>query len=74
MNHSQHGVRDAIVLAWAIWVAYTCFKRAIVPPKDNSAWWQRESHAVNKNPATRVLNIVAEILVLMIAFGLPSEK
>jgi hypothetical protein len=70
MRHSQHGIRDAVVLAWAIWLAYTCFKRAIVPPRDNLKWWHLESYAVNKNPLTRILNVLTGILVLAIAFSL----
>jgi hypothetical protein len=55
------------VLVWGAWLAYSCFKRAITPPKDNLAWWHLESYIVNKNPLRRILNVMIGILVLAIA-------
>jgi hypothetical protein len=69
----SHALRSAIVVLWAGWICYTCVKRAIKPPPDNSSWWYTESYSVNKNPLVRALNVLAGILVLAIgvsvAFG-----
>jgi hypothetical protein len=70
----NHPVRSSIVLVWACWLAYTCFKRAIIPPKDNLRWWHLESYVVNKNILTRTLNVLAGILVLTIAFSVVFSK
>jgi hypothetical protein len=62
----NHMVRTALIVLWAGWIAYTCFKRAIHPPRENSSWWHMESHTVNKNPLVRGLNVLVGILVLVI--------
>ncbi len=63
MNHT---VRASLVVIWAGWIAYTCFKRAIHPPQENSSWWHMESYALDKDPLVRTLNVLAGILVLVI--------
>jgi hypothetical protein len=74
MNQSQHVFRSLLVLLWAAWLAYTCFKRAIVPPRDSLAWWHLESYIVNKNLLTRILNVLTGILVLAIAISIVSHR
>ena len=74
MSHSRHVIRSAIIVIWAIWLAYTCFKRAVQPPRDNSAWWHLESYAVNKNPLVRLLNVVVGVLILYIGLSIGLEK
>ena len=69
MTLPQHPFRSFLVLVWAGWLAYTCFKRAVYPPKDNLRWWHLESYVVNKNPLTRMMNVLAGILVLAIAIS-----
>ena len=71
MNHT---VRASIVVLWAGWIAYICFKRALRPPHDNSSWWHMESHAVNKNPLVRALNVLCGILVLVIGVAVAWGK
>lgn len=67
MNHT---VRVTVIVLWGGWIAYTCFKRAIYPLHDNSSWWHTESHAANKNPLVRALNVLCGILVLAIVISL----
>jgi hypothetical protein len=71
---AQHIFRNSLILVWAAWLAYTCFKRAITPPKDNLAWWHLESYMVNKNPLTRILNVLAGVLVLAIAISVVFSR
>jgi hypothetical protein len=70
----SHTVRALIVVLWAGWIAYTCFKRAIYPPPDNTSWWHTESYAVNKNPLVRALNVLGGILVLWIGIAVAWSK
>ncbi len=69
MSHAQHIFRNAFVLVLTGWIAYTCFKRAITPPKDKSMWWHHESYRLNKNPLVRLLNVLGGILILAIGIG-----
>jgi hypothetical protein len=70
----NHAMRALIVVFWAGWIAYTCFKRAIHPPQDNSSWWSMESYTVNKNPLVRALNMLGGILVLAIGLSVALGK
>ena len=74
MNPSSHVIRSAALFLFFGWLAYTCFKRAYSPPKTNLSWWHLESYAVNKNVLTRTINVLAGILILVIAFSLIFGK
>lgn len=68
MSPTQHALRTALVLLWAGWIAYSCFKRALQPPKNRiSRWGYNEVGAVNKNPLVRGLMVLCGLLVLGIA-------
>jgi hypothetical protein len=70
-----HHIRTALVLLWAGWIAYTCFKRAITPPKNRaSRWGYNEVEAVNKHPLVRALMIVCGLLILVIAIDVVLGK
>jgi hypothetical protein len=71
MNHTMRAV---IVVLWAGWIAYTCFKRAVHPPQENSSSWHMEGYAVNKNPLVRALNVLVGILVLAIGLAVALGK
>ena len=70
----QHPFRSLLVLLWAAWLSYTCFKRAIFPPRDDLRWWHLESYVVNRSVFGRALNVLAGILVLAIVIGLIFGK
>lgn len=75
MSPTQHTVRTALVLLWAGWIAYTCFKRALKPPKNRiSRWGYNEVEAVNKNPFVRALMVLCAVLVLGIALDVVLGK
>ena len=74
MSPSEHAVRTSLALLWLGWIAYTCFKRAIKPPKDRISRWYSEVEAFNKNPLVRALNVLAGLLVLLIGIGLALGK
>lgn len=69
----NHAARTVVILLFFGWLAYTCFKRAVRPPRDKRFLFSSESHVVNKNPLTRALNVFIGLIVLMIgiaaAFG-----
>lgn len=69
MAVTAHTLRSAVILLWAGWIAYTCFKRAIRPPKDRVSFWRKEVEAVNRNPIIRVINVLAGVLILLIGIG-----
>jgi hypothetical protein len=70
MSPSHHVIRNTLAFFFLGWLAYTCFRRAFIPPKTNLSWWHLESYAVNKNVLTRTINVLAGILILLIAFSL----
>jgi hypothetical protein len=70
MIQPNHVLRASLLFLCALWLAYTFFKQAIDPPKDNSSRWHLESYAVNNNLLVRILNVLVGILVLVIAFSL----
>lgn len=70
----QPMLRSLLLLLFTGWIAYTCFKRAIIPPRDNFSWWHLESYKVNKNPLTRILNVLVGILVLAIGLNAIFHK
>jgi hypothetical protein len=65
MEHAMH----MSVILFSAWIAYTCFTRAIKPPKDGIYRWCSEVEAVNKNPLVRALMVLAGLLMLLIGIG-----
>jgi hypothetical protein len=75
MSLAEHPLRSAAILLWSVWLAYTCFRRGIQPPKDRiSRWGYCEVEVFNRNPLVRALSILAGLLVLLIGFGLVIGK
>jgi hypothetical protein len=74
MSPTEHAVRTSLILLWSGWIAYTCFKRAIKPPKNRISRWYNEVEAVNRNPLIRLLNVVAGLLVLLIGISVVFGK
>jgi hypothetical protein len=61
--------RTCLILFFTGWLSYTCFKRAIKPPKDRISRWYKEVEAVNRNPIVRAMNILFGVLVLLIGIN-----
>jgi len=74
MSPTEHTVRTSIILLWSGWIAYTCFKRAIKPPKDRISRWYNEVERVNKKPLIRLLNVLAGLLLLFIGISVAFGK
>ena len=74
MSLPQHIVRTSLILLWLGWLGYTCFKRAIEPPKDRISWAYTEVEKVNRNPFVRALNILVGLLVLWIGIDVAIGK
>ena len=69
MSSAIDSARTWLVLLWSGWISYTCFKRAIKPPKDRISFWYNEVEAVNKNPFVRALSVLVGLLMLLIGIG-----
>ncbi len=69
MSSAGQTVRSLLILLWSGWIAYTCIKRAIKPPKDCISFWYNEVEAFNRNPIVRVFSILVGLLTLLIGFG-----
>jgi len=58
-----------MILLWSGWIAYTCFKRAIKPPKDHISFFYNEVEAFNRNPIVRTFSVLLGVLILLIGVG-----
>ena len=74
MSPPQHVIRTSLNLALVGMAAYTCFKRALKPPKDRISWAYNEVEKVNRNPFVRALNILVGLLVLWIGIDVAIGK
>ena len=74
MSPTEHTLRISIVMLSSGWIAYTCFRRAIKPPRDRISRWYNEVEAVNRNPLVRVLNVLCGVLVLLIGISVAFGK
>jgi hypothetical protein len=64
-----------LLLTWSGWFAYTCFKRAVKPPKDRiSRLGYNEVEALNREPIVRVLIAVGGLLILAIGVDVALSK
>ena len=66
MISAGQSLRSGVILLFSGWIAYTCFKRAVRPPKDRHSFGYNEVEAFNRNPIVRTFNILAGLLVLAI--------
>lgn len=69
MSSASQTLRSAAILLWSGWIAFTCFKRAINPPKDRISFFYNEVGAFNRNPIVRAFSVLIGVIFLLIGIG-----